>query len=176
MQTPSTAPQPSRKPVDPEFIEFHKENWGVLRGYLQAKEPRLVNDVEDLCNRSFLVMHAKWSSIAPPARRAFLYQVARNQVNDMVKRLKSRPEFADGLMVIDVTQKHVQQGPEHEYDMKEGARSYLEKFSPRQREALFLTKISDFSYEEAGKIMGVSAETVKSHLNSARASKRPKRG
>ena len=52
----------------------------------------------------------------------------------------------------------------------------LRDLSPRQRAALVLTDVMDYSSEEAGRVLGVSAGTVRGPASRARASIRQQVG
>lgn len=98
--------------------------------------------------------------------RAYLYQVARNLVNDHLKRTIIKNKIVVSSEVVVEIQDPLptveqQMIRKSEYDQLKDA---IEKLSPKCRKVFILRKLEGLSYNEISQKMGISKAAVEQHV------------
>jgi RNA polymerase sigma-70 factor, ECF subfamily len=123
------------------------------------------SEAEEIMQDAFLKLWERWDRVEGLERPdAYLFTVAMNLYRNRVRRAGvaarkalSRMPATDELAVIE--------------DRDEVVRA-LRPLPPRQRAAIVLMSFMDFSSEDAAKILGIRASTVRALATQARASAR----
>lgn len=133
---------------------------------------RSTDDARDLTQESFL--HA-WEALErwrPEARfSTWLFQIARNQALDLLRRSK-RAEFVALEDDDDATLPCPAPTPEAALETRQrfhGLERALARLPTEHREILLLREIEALSYEEIAAVLDIGLGTVKSRLARARA-------
>lgn len=126
-------------------------------------------EAEEIMQDAFLAMWERWDRIdGVRDPTAYLYRTAMN-----VFRKRSRRA---ALALRRTLSPAAGPTPFAEIDMQQDAVAALAELTPRQRAALVLTEVMDYSSEEAGRALGVSAGTVRGLASRARATLRRQMG
>jgi RNA polymerase sigma-70 factor (ECF subfamily) len=125
---------------------------------------RDIAEAEDVGQEAFVRVLERWDrvgSMADPV--GYLYRVAMNVFRSRCRRARvaARRRFSDHR-VDEIA----------EIEDRDAINRMLVTLSPRQRAALVLTSVLDYSSEEAGEILGVSSTSVRVLSTRARASLR----
>ena len=118
-------------------------------------------EAEEIMQDAFLALWARWDrvgAIADPT--AYLYRTAMNVFRKRSRRAALALRRALAL-APEVT-------PFSEIDEQQDVVAALSELSPRQRAALVLTDVMDYSSEEAARVLGVTAGTVRGLASRAR--------
>ena len=122
-------------------------------------------DAEELMQDAFLKLWERWDRIAElDDATAYLFTVALNGFRMRARRAKVAAGRAIGIEVAS--------DPFADVDAKEDVRRMLQELTPRQRSALVLTEIIGYSSEQAARIMGIRATTVRVLASQGRAALR----
>jgi len=143
------------------FRKYKLEISGIIYSRLGSRE-----EADDLMQETF-ERYSSASRRVPIANpRAYLYQVARNLINDHLKHsiIKNKVvvssdtvrEIQDPFPTIE--QQLIQNS---EYDQLKEA---IEKLSPKCRKVFILRKLEGLSYREISKKMGISKAAVEQHV------------
>jgi RNA polymerase sigma-70 factor (ECF subfamily) len=129
---------------------------------------RLVKDkdiADELLQEVFINIWKNRQQIDPEKSfKAFIYTVAQNLVYNYFRKNASDSNLLQHLLL---------QSPQHymnveqlveEKELKKFLYEAIDQLSPQRRRAFILCKVEGRSYEEAGKIMGVSVATINSHI------------
>jgi RNA polymerase sigma-70 factor (ECF subfamily) len=125
------------------------------------KNLRHEEDAQDVVQSAFEKMWKNRENIVAATAKAYLFTVAHNQMIDhlrKVKRISLKEEFNEQDKVMD----HQQQ------DLKKILGEALNRLNETQRSLVMLKDYEGYSYEEIGKIMGLSESQVKVYLHRAR--------
>lgn len=144
------------------FEPFFAAEWDRLFGALLlltgSKE-----EAEDVAQGAFLKMLERWEELTEVEDfRGYLYRTALNGYRSLYRRTKlaAKRALAPGRAGAD---------PFEQVAERESAVRLLLALPPRQREAVVLTGIQGFDYQEAGELLGVKESTVRSLVAQARA-------
>ena len=120
---------------------------------------------DELLQDTFVILWEKRYQINTELScKAWLYRVAENEVYQLYRKIARDKKLQDHI-VANFTEaySHI----EEDYFLGE-SRTLLEKaigqLSPQRREVFTLCKLEGKSYEEAASILGISPNTVSSHL------------
>lgn len=119
------------------------------------------SEAEEIMQDAFLALWERWDRISGmDDPTGYLYRTAMNVFRKRTRRaaLVIRRTFASAP---DPT-------PFSEIDLQQDLLTALAELSPRQRAALVLTDVLDYSNEEAGRVLGVTAGTVRGLASRAR--------
>jgi len=122
-------------------------------------------DIRDMMQDVYVrVCEAAYRDIPHPAR-PFIFTVARNVLID---KFRDRPvvplETVGDLESLSTTDQPTPERVVIARDELRKLQTALDRLSPRHREALVLQKVEGLSRREIAQRMGVSEETVKTHL------------
>lgn len=124
-----------------------------------------VDDAMDATQAAFVKAFEKLDTFNPEYRFfSWIYRIVVNQSLNLVGRRREEPGL-DGELPATI------RSPEVVFDGDEKARALelaLLELSPEQRTVILLKHLEGFSYQEIGKLLGVSEKTVKSRLFTAR--------
>jgi len=118
-------------------------------------------EAEEIMQDAFLALWERWDrigSIQDPT--AYLYRTAMNAFRKRSRRAALAVRRALSLAP--------DPAPFSEIDEQQDVVAALAELSPRQRAALVLTDVLDYTSEEAGRALGVSAGTVRGLASRAR--------
>src|SRR3972149_5126590 len=131
--------------VDAETARFH----GALRLLVRDRA-----EAEDLMQDAYLKVWERWRhvrSLEDPT--GYLYRTAMN----LYRKRRRRPAGA----IRHTIRPRPPRDQLEEVESRDEVLRALATLSPRQRMSLVLTDLLDFSSEEAGRLMGVKATTVR---------------
>jgi RNA polymerase sigma-70 factor (ECF subfamily) len=125
------------------------------------KNLRHEDDSRDVVQSAFEKMWRNRENIDPLTAKAYLFTVAHNQMIDHLrkaKRISLREEFGEQEKVMD----------QQQHNLKKVLNEALNRLNETQRSLVMLKDYEGYSYEEIGKIMGLSESQVKVYLHRAR--------
>lgn len=126
-------------------------------------------EAEEIMQDAFLALWERWDrvrTLEDPI--GYLYRTALNGFRKRRRRASLALRHTLALAPDPV--------PFTEIDERQDIVAALRDLSPRQRAALVLTEVMDYSSEEAGRLLGVSAGTVRGLASRARANVRQQVG
>lgn len=144
-----------------EFIRATQDDVWRLLAHLAGRE-----HADDLTQETYLrVMGSLPRFAGRSSARTWLLSLARRAWVDSVRHDMARPRKS-AAEIEDVAG----QSPDNPNTWSEviDARSLLDDLSPERREALVLTQVLGYTYEEAAKIAGVRVGTIRSRVARAR--------
>jgi RNA polymerase sigma-70 factor (ECF subfamily) len=142
------------------FLELHDRLFRALYFVTGTYE-----DAEELMQDAFLKLWERWDTIETiEDPTAYLFRIALNG-----SRMRARRARVAARKLVPVAPLP---DPFEEIDLKEDVRAMLSHLPPRQRAALVLTEIFDYSSEQAAHILGIHATTVRVLASRGRAALR----
>lgn len=141
-----------------EFIKLTQKDVWRLLAHLSSPE-----EADDLTQETYLrVISALPRFQGRSTAKTWLITLARRVWIDQIRHEKSRPKKS-------VTEyEDVQHATPPEWSELVDVRLLLNSLPPERREALVLTQVLGYSYEEAAKIAGVRVGTIRSRVARAR--------
>ncbi len=125
------------------------------------KNLRHEDDARDVVQSAFEKMWRNREHVDATTAKAYLFTVAHNQMIDhirKVKRISLKEEFSEQDKVTD----------QQQHNLKKILNEALNRLNETQRCLVMLKDYEGYSYEEIGKIMGLSESQVKVYLHRAR--------
>jgi RNA polymerase sigma-70 factor (ECF subfamily) len=125
------------------------------------KNLRHEEDAQDVVQSAFEKMWKNRDNIETSTAKSYLFTIAHNQMIDhlrKVKRVSLKEEFNEQDKILDQQQQ----------DLKKVLNEALNRLNETQRSLVMLKDYEGYSYEEIGKIMGLSESQVKVYLHRAR--------
>jgi RNA polymerase sigma-70 factor (family 1) len=120
---------------------------------------------EELLQDLFLKIWQKREQIDPDLSfKSYLYKVANNLVYDYMRKVACDKRLLAALLINSVD---YYLHTEEAYSAKETnliLNEAINKLSPQQKQVFTLCKIEGKSYKEASQIMGITTDTVNSHI------------
>ena len=152
---------PARPPSFEElFLDQHDRLYRALYFITGSSE-----DSEELMQEAFLKLWERWDSIgAIEDPVAWLFRVSLNGFRMRARRARVA---ARGLVPMASTR-----DPFEDVNIREDVRRMLRSLPQRQRAALVLTEIFDYSSEQAAQILGIRPTTVRVLASQGRAALR----
>lgn len=144
------------------FTAEHRRLFGAL--CLITRDP---DEAEDIGQEAFVRVFERWDRVGTMVDPAgYLYRVAMNVLRSRYRRARvaARRLFA-GRLKDEIA----------EVDDRDVVSRMLGALTPRQRAALVLTAVLDYSSEEAGEILGLPGSSVRVLTTRARATLRGRR-
>jgi RNA polymerase sigma factor (sigma-70 family) len=144
------------------FEEFYEANFRHLFTALSLVTGNR-QEAEEIAQDSFLRVYERWDRVAAlDDPTAYLFRVAMNAFRNRYRRavlsvrraLSLAPDTRDDLAAVETRDEVVR---------------LLQRLDRKQRAALLLTAILDYSAEEAGRMLGLRASSVRSLTTRARA-------
>ena len=121
-----------------------------------------IHDAEELTQDAFLTVWARWERVRRmDSPTGYLYRTAMNAYRSRHRRLA---RLATRSLLPSPAE-----DPFEAADLKDSIVRALRGISPRQRAALILTELLDYDSEEAGRLLGVKAVTVRNLASQGRA-------
>lgn len=127
---------------------------------------------DDLTQETYLrVLKALPRFAGRSSARTWLLSLARRTWVDSVRHDMARPRSADGDYSDYSDAAALEPSPDNATTWSEvmDARAMLDGLAPERKEAIVLTQILGYTYEEAAKIAGVRVGTIRSRVARARA-------
>ena len=119
-------------------------------------------EAEELTQEAFIAVYERWDRVgAMEDPTGYLYRTAMNNFRSWRRRSSLAAKRAIRLMPTDDSIVRIE-----EQDVMARA---LASLTERQRAAVVLIDLMGYSSEEAGRMLGVDASTVRSHIKRARA-------
>jgi RNA polymerase sigma-70 factor, ECF subfamily len=120
-------------------------------------------EAEEVMQEAFLKVWERWDRVAAmDSPTGFLYRSAMNVYRSRIRRAAVAVRKAANLLPPDDALGDV--------DDRDELTRLLQTLTPREREAIVLTSYLGYSTEEAGKLLGIRASTVRVLTTRARAS------
>jgi RNA polymerase sigma factor (sigma-70 family) len=153
-------PRDATPPVD-SFEEFFNREKGELFGAL-ALVTRNRHEAEELAQDAFVRLFERWDRVREmDDPRGYLYRTAMNAFRSRYRRAVLAARRGVGLIRPDDDIAAV--------DARDAAVRALATLSPRQRAAVVLVDLLGFPSEEAARVLGIRASTVRMHTSRAHA-------
>ena len=160
--TPSSDESLVTRESTSSFEEFFDAERGRLFGALAVMTGNR-HEAEEIMQDAFLRLWERWERVsAMEEPTGFLYRTAMNLYRKRLRRaavamrkVTNRLPPDDALAVVEA---------------RDQATRLLRTLTPREREALVLTAYLGYSTEEAGRLMGIRANTIRVLTTRARAS------
>lgn len=122
-------------------------------------------EAEEIMQDAFLALWERWDRVATlEDPTGYLYRTAMNVFRKRTRRAALALRRAV-FLAPDPT-------PFAEIDERQDVVAALAELKPRQRAALVLTDVLDYSSDEAGRVLGITAGTVRGLASRARAALR----
>ncbi len=125
------------------------------------KNLRHEEDARDVVQSAFEKMWRSRENVEAATAKSYLFMVAHNQMIDHLrkaKRISLKEEFNEQDKVVDQQQNN----------LKKVLNEALNRLNETHRSLVMLKDYEGYSYEEIGKIMGLSESQVKVYLHRAR--------
>jgi len=174
------------EPADEHLVSLSKD--GSLHAFNSLVEryqgpvfnlcARLIGDrgaAEDAAQEAFLSAYRSLSRVEGGSFRSWLFRIAANECKDELRRRSRRP--SESLANHGIDDDHPFDAP----DPSEGAPEYLERIAVgegiqsalmslqfEQRQAIVLSDVHGYHYEEIARITGTNVGTVKSRIHRGR--------
>ena len=143
---------------------FREQHDGLFRALCLVTGSR--QEAEDVTQVAFMRVFERWDRVASMERPdGFLYRVAMNEFRSRYRRAKRAIRRA-------VTAAPTDDAFEEAIEDRDVVIRALRELVPRQRAALVLTALLEYSSEEAGELLGIDGATVRTLGSRARASMR----
>jgi RNA polymerase sigma factor (sigma-70 family) len=158
------APAGPHLPATPAAVAFEEffetERRQLFRAiYLMTGS---IHDAEELTQDAFLTVWARWERVRRmDSPTGYLYRTAMNAYRSRHRRLA---RLARRSLLPSPAE-----DPFEASDLRESIIRALREIAPRQRAALILTELLDYDSEEAGRLLGVKAVTVRNLASQGRA-------
>jgi RNA polymerase sigma-70 factor (ECF subfamily) len=148
--------------VAASFEEFFDAERARLFGTLAVMSGNRA-EAEEVMQDAFLKVWERWERVsAMESPEGFLYRTALNVYRKRLRRAAVAMRKATSLLpqddVLDIV------------EMRDEVVRLLRKLTPREREAIVMTSYLGYSTEEAGRLLGIRANTVRALTTRARAS------
>jgi RNA polymerase sigma-70 factor (ECF subfamily) len=139
---------------------FEQEKDGVYRALWLVTRNRA--EAEELAQDAFVRVLERWDRVsAMQDPRGYLYRTAMNAFRTSYGRALMAAKRSMKTMAADDAIAAV--------DERDATVRALARLSPRQRAAVVLTDMLGFSSEEAARMLGIRASTLRMHASRARA-------
>jgi RNA polymerase sigma factor (sigma-70 family) len=126
-------------------------------------------EAEEIMQDAFLALWERWDRVDTlEDLTGYLYRTAMNHFRKRYRRSR--------LALRRMAWTSPMEEPFAQIDRQQDAVAALVTLTPRQRAALVLTDVLDYSAEDAGKLLGITAGTVRSLASRARAALRNEMG
>jgi len=146
------------RPLDFEVF-FDRERARLFRALCLVTRNRF--EAEELAQDAFLATYERWDRVgAMEDPTGYLYRTAMNAFRSWHRRSALAAKRVIGLMRADDS---IVQIEEHDVVVRA-----LAPLGERQRAAVVLMDLLGYSSEEAGRMLGISASTVRTHAERAR--------
>jgi RNA polymerase sigma-70 factor, ECF subfamily len=150
---------------DEEFASFVDEISADLLRATMRLAPAGV-EADDLAAEALARAYVRWDKLASAAyRRAWVFKVVANLALSAHSSGRRHALSMRRWTVNEAAAQHAETGsPEREATDDAMLRSLLRRLPARQKQAVALHFVADLSLEETAQVMGVSRETVKTHV------------
>ena len=151
---------------EPSFEEFFAAQRTRLFGALSVMTGNRA-EAEEIMQDAFLAAWERWDRVAAMEDPvAYLYRTAMNRFRKRLRRASVAMRKAVNVMPSDDALAAV--------EARDEATHVLGLLTPRERQAMVLTAYLGYSTEEAGRLLGIKAGTVRALTTRARATVRTK--
>jgi RNA polymerase sigma factor (sigma-70 family) len=163
------ADRPRDEGVAIDFEDFFRDTHPALYRALTLVTGNR-QEAEDVMQVAFMKVFERWDRVSRMEKpEGFLYRVAMNEFRSRYRRAKRAIKRA-------VTSSSNDEAFEVAIEDRDVVIRALRELVPRQRAALVLTALLEYSSEEAGELLGIDAATVRTLGSRARASMRKRVG
>lgn len=156
-RTPQAASISGHLRFEDLFLAEHRRLFGTL---CMITGDRF--EAEDIGQEAFARVWERWDRVEGIENpRAYLYRVAMNVFRSRLRRARVARQH---LFEVDAVSDELEGVDDRDLVVR-----LLRTLTPRERSALLLTTMLDFSSEEAGRMLGIRASTVRVLTTRARA-------
>ena len=126
-------------------------------------------DAEELCQEIFLTLHDTIGRYEEKQRlKAWIFGIAVRKARSWRRNTWLRRKLLDRQNKEQEAVRQESRTPAHSLELKQEAEAALSVLSDKQREAVLLFSVEEFSCEEAAAILGVEVNVIWSRLHRAR--------
>lgn len=134
-----------------------------LLGYL-SKMLNNQSDAEDVLQTTLLQAVKKLKWLREPAFfRSWIFRIASRNAYEVIRHSRRRKEFSNSEFIDAEPQKEFDHSAQQ--NLIEQIPSWLEKLTPKGREAVILHYLKGFTSEEVAEILGIPLATAKSRIS-----------
>lgn len=147
-----------------DFELLFKEKYGVLQSYAR----NIIKDDEeakDIVGDCFEYIWNHWEELDSKNLSSFMFRFVRNRCIDKTRHFEVEEHYRKAILQ-EALSYNENIGDEVEDKMKKVNRT-IESMPPQMRKAFESCFLRNKSYKEAGEEMGVSINTIKSHIHKA---------
>ena len=154
-------PNDRTQSVTEVFLRYNKD----IRSFLRQRLPS-VEDVEDLTQEAFVRVNRikNWQQVDNP--RNYLFQIVKNLFRDHMRKQQRNIVCSGRDLEISKTESPAPT-PEEALQIDQefsGLCAAITRLPPKAQRALILNKFFGHTYEETGRVMGISPRTVEKHI------------
>jgi RNA polymerase sigma factor (sigma-70 family) len=153
---------------DAEIAQYYVNWHGRVRVYLVLGCGCPDADAKDIVQDTIMVIReGHWHTVRALAKpEAYWFKIAGRRYRRI--RGEQAARFA-GVDPSDALHEAALHGdPYAQADLRQALEPLLSQLPPRQRQVLWLREAADFSTADTAKILGISPDSVKTHLNIAK--------
>jgi len=151
--------------ADEQFVAFVDEISADLRRTTERLAPAGI-DANDLAAEALARAYARWDKLGEKDyRRAWVFKVVANLALSAHSSGRRHALSLRRWASTDALRATRQGSPEIEVAERTMVRSLLRRLPGRQRQAVVLHFMADLTLDETARVMGVSRETAKTHVD-----------
>lgn len=95
---------------------------------------------------------------------AYVFRIANSRVVDYCRKLKRDKEIINNMLLIATEISDEPMESDFSKDENDCLQNAIDELSPQRKKIFILCKLEGKSYEEVGKLMGVSTSTISDHI------------
>lgn len=126
-----------------------------------VKNLKKADEAKDIIQNTYEILWKQRETVTFQYAKPYLYKVAYHNMIDQLRKTSR-------VFLVDDFREDEKTTHQHNHDLKEVLEKALDRLSEVQRSLVLLKDYEGYSYEEIGKITGLSASQVKVYLHRAR--------
>jgi len=124
-------------------------------------------EVRDLIHELFMYLWAYRGELTDGSLRAFLFVVLRRRILDQISRRRVVKRYVDGFLAYKQVAEDTTDHLVRQREMKSILENHIAALPKKMREVFELSRKTNYSRKEIAVQLGLSEETVKSHMQRA---------
>lgn len=147
-----------------DFEQLFKDKYSVLYCYAN----NIINDPEeakDIVGDCFEYLWNHWGELEPKAISAFMFRFVRNRCIDKTRHFSVEEQYRKNILAD--AWNYNEPLEDNLTEKMQRVNRTIEAMPPQMRRAFEACFLHNLSYKEAGEELGVSINTIKSHIRKA---------
>lgn len=147
-----------------DFEQLFKDKYSVLYCYAN----NIINDPEeskDIVGDCFEYLWNHWEDFEPKAISAFMFRFVRNRCIDKTRHFSVEEQYRKNILADALSYNEPLE--DNLTEKMQRVNRTIEAMPPQMRRAFEACFIQNLTYKEAGDELGVSVNTIKSHIRKA---------